>query len=324
LWLGSPSCDSNQLKDIGLTKLISNTINNCISRGKVFKELEENFNKYENITEDDIMWLSYAVAINSVNLMDIEEIDTFESDGFVDKIHEKIEYVKNVEDEVNKKQTELESTKLEHSTQLKKNHEIYENELKIQRSENKRIELKYGMERILSSNALEIERQKTLLNEKNREINIIKNSSEKQVVSVSILIFLGITVFLYFTSRYIIENWTDKNLEPVFTVMGSLILPFIFLISGYFFREKLDIIKLRDYLTNIRANSLLRKNNISRDELQDIEKKIKCLDLDISLCNTIFEDLDKDYNLIELNYTFNLNQNIDNFQELVNKIKVSA
>ncbi|MBF2024124.1 hypothetical protein H0I72_06760, partial [Flavobacterium psychrophilum] len=113
LWLSNPQInkkiEGNDLAEIGLTSIISLSLNNNLPKSKILRELDDNIHKYakEEISDTDI--IRVATRITNKQLRDIENLNELaETD--------KVEFVKRLEEEANKQKRleELRIKKLEH------------------------------------------------------------------------------------------------------------------------------------------------------------------------------------------------------------------
>jgi hypothetical protein len=113
LWLSNPKVNSkiegNDLAEIGLTSIISLSLNSNLPKSKILRELDDNIHKYakEEISDTDI--IRVATRITNKQLRDIEELNTLAE-------NDKVEFVKRLEEEANKQKRIEESRikKLEH------------------------------------------------------------------------------------------------------------------------------------------------------------------------------------------------------------------
>lgn len=107
LWLSNPqvnkNIDSQDLAEIGLTSMISLTLNNNLPKSRILRELDDNIHKYakENISDTDIVRV--ATRITNKQLKDIEALN-----DLADKDKEK--FVKRLEEEASK-QKKIEETR---------------------------------------------------------------------------------------------------------------------------------------------------------------------------------------------------------------------
>lgn len=127
LWLSNPniltSLNSQDLIDIGITRLISCTLNDSFPRASVLREFEENIQKYTpmQLTDKDILRVAQRVANKS--LVNIEELNTLAENNqkaFVERLKKEAALEKEKEESTNKKLTEFILKLSQKQTQLSK------------------------------------------------------------------------------------------------------------------------------------------------------------------------------------------------------------
>lgn len=105
LWLSNPltnkSVEPQDLAEIGLTSIISLTLNSDLPKTRILRELDDNIHKYaqEQISDADI--LRVATRITSKQLKNIEDLNSLaENDkvGFVRRLEEEADKQKNIEE----------------------------------------------------------------------------------------------------------------------------------------------------------------------------------------------------------------------------------
>lgn len=145
IWLTSPSLVwDKDVIDLGLTSMVSSTINSSLPKARIIKELDENIQKYSasnNITDKDVLRLATRIAhrqIEDVQLLnDIARRDEVE---FAKRVKEESEKQKAVDTEnAHKLQSLMDSVAglIENLKQNKENQdEIYQSRLaSVQESE---------------------------------------------------------------------------------------------------------------------------------------------------------------------------------------------
>jgi predicted nucleic acid-binding protein len=127
LWLSNPniltSLNSQDLIDIGITRLISCTLNDSLPRAAVLREFEEHIQKYSpmELTDKDILRVAQRVA--NKTLVNIEELNTLAENNqkaFVERLKKEAAKEKALEESTNKKIHEFILKLNQKQTQLEK------------------------------------------------------------------------------------------------------------------------------------------------------------------------------------------------------------
>ncbi len=253
LWLSSPQInitDHKDILDIGLTTLISYTLNRSLPKASIIKELEENIQKYksEDISDRDIYLI--ASRISEGQLKDIEKINEL-SDTNTDDFNKRLK-------EEAEKQEKLEAERSKKVNHIVKSLESAVKEINNYKSKRKdEIELiQQDIEVKWQNKYNNLEREKRIIENENRKIKrdeFIKEELKKwrKKTWIIAIIFL-ILVLVYFS--YIGINMFTKNLSVKDVISNywiGLIVTLIFSISDFlFFKCLYD--KYNDY-SNIEA-----------------------------------------------------------------------
>lgn len=278
LWLSSPSANSSIIQDIGLTKLISNTINNAISKSRVFKDLHENFEKYKSsgVSDENLMRIAYGVASNSLSLNDIAEINSEANNGnFASALHEKIEKVRVIEEEEKRKRELLEqqkaATESEYKQKLEETKALYEK--KIEREKKKNSILQF-------SNNIRIRIMVIDGKIKDETIDLNRKRDKQREISKSIKLFMKITSILtilallypfYKLCVQIMSNWGFY--EPLLSIL-ALIFPIFLLVLYIIFGRELHIKEAYDNIVEWLCEKQYEKNGVSNDKITELENKL--------------------------------------------------
>lgn len=140
IWLTSPSLGwDKDVIDLGLTSMVSYTINSSLPKARIIKELDENIQKYSalnNITDKDVLRLATRIAhrqIEDVQLLN----DTARRDEveFAKRVKEESEKQKAVETENAQKLQSLMDSVKGLIESLKQNKENQEEKYKVQLTE---------------------------------------------------------------------------------------------------------------------------------------------------------------------------------------------
>ncbi|MCB6007812.1 hypothetical protein [Flavobacterium psychrophilum] len=225
LWLSNPQInkkiEGNDLAEIGLTSIISLSLNNNLPKSKILRELDDNIHKYakEEISDTDI--IRVATRITNKQLRDIENLNELaETD--------KVEFVKRLEEEANKQKRleELRIKKLEH---IFKNISEKSDELEKTRKEfeEKAKEIDKIVKEKDSSTSKVSVLETELLKEKNLNIeakrnqwisNELKKWRNKTWIEFSIITSIMIAGIVYVLYK---SNWNFTNAIAYFTVLKS-------------------------------------------------------------------------------------------------------
>lgn len=225
LWLSNPQInkkiEGNDLAEIGLTSIISLSLNNDLPKSKILRELDDNIHKYaqEEISDSDI--IRVATRITNKQLRDIEKLNELaETD--------KVEFVKRLEEEANKQKRieELRIKKLEH---IFKNISGKSDELEKTRKEFE--EKSKGIDKIVEENDSSTSKvsllETELLIEKNlnREVkrnqwtsDELKKWRRKTWIEFSIITSIMIAGIIYVLYE---SDWIFTNAITYFTVLKS-------------------------------------------------------------------------------------------------------
>lgn len=229
LWLSNPKVNNkiegNDLAEIGLTSIISLSLNSNLPKSKILRELDDNIHKYakEEISDTDI--IRVATRITNKQLRDIEELNTLAD---IDKI----EFVKRLEEEANKQKRieELRIRKLEH---IFKDISIRTDELEKSKKEFQ--EKSKSIDKFVSeknnSNSKVSQLEKELLAEKNANREILridwrKNELKKwrlkswvEFIILSLIFVFGICYISY------LSNWElNKTVESIKTLNTNILI----------------------------------------------------------------------------------------------------
>jgi hypothetical protein len=273
LWLSNPIVNKrikgNDLAEIGLTSIISLTLNSNLPKSKILSELDDNIHKYakEEISDSDI--IRVATRITNKQLRDIEELNEL-----ADKNKE--EFVKRLEEEANKQKRieELTIKKLESIfLTISKNSDELENKRKefLLKSE--------GIDTIISdkkeSDSKVTNLTKELLNEKNAKRKILREAwietelkkwRYKTWKALFISIIIVLAILLYYLNE---SNW-DIN-QAKLCVEENIVLNYI--IGGIILTIKtiIIVILILKYANHSNINSYITKLKVP-EEMQEIKQ----------------------------------------------------
>ena len=209
LWLSNPqaneSLDTNDLAEIGLSSLISLSINDSLPKTSIIRELDDNIHKYAEEDLKDIDIVRIATRITNNQLKDINELNTLASS-------KKEEFVKRLKEESDKQKKieEKRLKKLEEAVKAfsKKADKFEDARKEFQKKSEDLEELKSS----INSKDYEIkDLEADLLFEKNKhrehlrqsfideEIKKWRNKSWKELGYCFLIVLLTVVVILYFS-----------------------------------------------------------------------------------------------------------------------------
>ncbi len=160
LWLSNPDVKSyfnqNELSDIGLTRLISCTLNESLPKSSVIKDLDENIQKYakEKISDGDVLRIATSIANRSIK--NIEGLNTLANT-------DRAEFIKRLQLEAGKQRQFEEESKKAIQSLIDK----------IEKKEKRLDEIKKNYDKKINNETiLEVEKIK---NSHESEMDLIKN-----------------------------------------------------------------------------------------------------------------------------------------------------
>ncbi|MDC9724201.1 MAG: hypothetical protein PSN34_15735 [Urechidicola sp.] len=239
LWLSNPqvneSIKSDDLADIGLTSVISSTLNKNLPKSQIIRELDDNIHKYakEEISDTDV--IRVATRITNNQLKNIEELNQL-------AIDDKTEFVRRLEEEA-KKQKQIEESRIEKLEKIFKSISIRTDELEKTKNEFK--EKSKNIDTILKEkDNKETHLENRLLEEQNRNREILRDNwysikvrewRRKTWIEFSILLILMFVGILYIFYQ---SNWNFDNSITLFkelkgNVIFSSILSIILFILNF-------------------------------------------------------------------------------------------
>lgn len=223
LWLSNPSViPSNEIAELGLSRLISGTISNATPSAKALKKLDEKFQKYvkqNNISDKDCARVAMALSEKTIkNLRLVDELSQTNDDSlfaeklnFVTKEYEKQDQIEKenrqqIIEEFEELKIEMDKKLTEHAEESQKRskeqHANYEKNLKRQEKEFKK-KSEEGLFQKEQENYKNLTKAYRIA-KKNKEY--IKKEVKKNITETYILIaalflipfFIGFFVHIYF------------------------------------------------------------------------------------------------------------------------------
>ncbi len=241
LWLTNPNVKTDDIIDIGLTRLVATTISESMPNPRVLKELDENIQKYakDKIDPSDCVRVANMIANRTLtNLEQLNKIAKTNQEEFVLQLKDLS--AKSKIDEARKDKFTKDLITNIHSD-FEKRFTERDNELKL-RYETELIDAK---NQILSSkqeeiDEKEVEKNKQILKAKTGEItayqkqidalSITKVNCEKNAIDFSkqlLAVILLLLVAIYIGLGYFLTKADWNKIEPVTYFIGSPILLYI-------------------------------------------------------------------------------------------------
>lgn len=240
LWLSNPKVNNkiegNDLAEIGLTSIISLSLNSNLPKSKILRELDDNIHKYakEEISDTDI--IRVATRITNKQLRDIEELNTLAD-------NDKVEFVKRLEEEANK-QKRIEESRIRKLEHLFKDISIRTEELEKSKKEFQ--EKSKGIDKIVieknTSKSKVSQLQTELIKEKNANREILRktwkenelrkwrNQTWKEFIVLTLIFFIGLGYIFYQS------NWeTSTALEYIKNLKSNIVISAIISIVIFIF-----------------------------------------------------------------------------------------
>ncbi len=279
LWLTNPKVNIEEIAEIGLTQLVSITINNSLPNSRVLKELDENIQKYavDKIEPVDCIRLAGNVASQTVlNMNSIEALNKVAKESPVDFVNQLKEYVELSKSEEKSKADAtnilIGGLKVDFEKQLE------EKELSLKGEYEK--EIKKGKEAIIEKDKLVIQINEVVFKGKEEDYNKfarIKSSLDKKAegaaeIKLGFIITFYIIEFLVLVFCTIKFGWPKMAPFVYFISSGSVILGYI-----YFAVTKREANPITIYKNSIEVNK---------------EKNYKEFGFDIQHFNKLEKELD--------------------------------
>ncbi len=251
LWLSNPqinkAIEGDDLAEIGLTSIISLTLNKNLPKSQILRELDDNIHKYakEEISDTDI--IRVATRITNKQLKDIEELNLLaekDKELFVKRLEAEATKQKRLEESRIKKLEKVFNEISLRTEELEKSKSTYEDKSKFYDSvvsEKNKVDKKVT------------ELQRNLLVEQNHSRELKREQWIKEQISkwrrkswilffISLGVFIGIAIYLLYQSQWNINGAVKRfqNWQSDFIIGNTLsILSFIFMaIVLYLIKDK--------------------------------------------------------------------------------------
>jgi hypothetical protein len=238
LWLSNPNIltalKSKDLIDIGITRLISCTLNDSFPRASVLRDFEENIQKYApmELTDKDILRIASRVANKALsNIDELNALAESNQRAFVDRLKKEAAIEKAREettnqklrefiDKLNQKQLALEKLTTQADERIKtldqRSEEFRKNEENIKQREN---ESNQKVESITSKYESEKKQRISLTNQRIGEERkkYIRNMVFKWRLKTFGYLLLGLVVFVSaLVYAYYLGDWKNEQAQQVF------------------------------------------------------------------------------------------------------------
>lgn len=232
LWLSNPQTnkeiDGEDLAEIGLTSIISLTLNKNLPKSNILRELDNNIHKYakEAISDTDIVRV--ATRITNKQLKDIEELNILAE-------KDKEQFVKRLEEEA-AKQKRLEESRIQKLEKVFKEIALRTDELEKSKAnyDNKVKNFDQVLEEKNESNKKVSELEKKLLIEQNYSRKILREKWINKQISkwrrkswielfVGIGLFIGGVLYLLINSNWNVNEAIEyfKKLQTNIVISGG-------------------------------------------------------------------------------------------------------
>lgn len=236
LWLSSPQINkqlnAEELAEIGLTSIISNTFSKNLPKSSVLRALDENIHKYAKEEISDVDILRVATRITNKQLTDIEELNRLAE-------NDKVEFVKRLDNEaeIQRGIEESRARKLEEAlSKLEKRTRLLE---QAEKNYNKKTQ---EIERERESGETNAQLTNVLLRKENEIRRLkrkewIRNELNRWRRKTWIEFVIGLVVFLIGVLFILIKsNWNiDNALNYYKDIEGNIVISSILSLLGLFF-----------------------------------------------------------------------------------------
>jgi hypothetical protein len=229
LWLSNPNInsqiESEDLAEIGLTSMLSMTLNSNLPKAQILKELDDNIQKYafEEISDSDIIRI--ATRITNKQLKDIESLNELAE-------KDKEEFVKRLESEA-QKQRKLEEVRIEKLENLFKDLADKTNELKgIKGLYEKRLAETESIEEVKDQLLKEKNKYRKIAREEwiERKVKEWRFKSWRFLIAFGVFCSIGI-FYTFYHSGWSLEN----SFELIKDLSSNIIISSIISIVLFFF-----------------------------------------------------------------------------------------
>ncbi len=239
LWLSNPNVKSNEVNEIGLTRLIANAINDSLPNPRVLKEFDENVQKYatNNIEPSDCVRVANAIANKTINnLEQLNKIANEDSDEFIIALKDLARKAKIDEGRkekltiqiIDKIHQEFENKFLERDLELKNKHHLELTELKSQLTDKNEIEVSEISAKVKEDIKKVNEKHLETLKRRQQDLSKLKEICEKRALYFSRIIIgiiaVGLIVLYAAFAYYVSEGEWEIIQKKPFYIASPLII----------------------------------------------------------------------------------------------------
>lgn len=280
LWLSNPNIKKqigeNDLADIGITRMISCTLNETLPKSAIIRELDDNIKKYaaEKISDKDIIRVATRIANRNLkNLEEINNLATNNKEDFVKRLQKEADIEREQSEKRAKEFQEIIEKLVKKEKQMDDVRDVYRTKL----HETKAIQSEAIIKINQSTSELDLERNKRIKAEngliKVKRDYFIQNKLSKWRRNNWIEFILGILVFAgcIFWIMYK-SNWNGNTaMIMVKALNGNLIFTSIVWLAGLLF----SIVSLRSLVAKYRNHSNIKAfiENIEKFKLPEEMKE---------------------------------------------------
>jgi hypothetical protein len=220
LWLANPGVKNElnftEFADIGLSRLVTTTLDDSLPRSSTIRELDSNLRKYgkDKISDEDIVRVSKSIAERTVaNLEELNALAQSDQTGFIKNIQDiankrreaEENYVKVFADSVKKVQEQSKEMIKKMDEQAKRQSDLEGQSDEVRRKYEETVELNDSLSNLLRKKSRELVDEKNVLRAIKRKRFIdgkIRRWRTKMVLlSVSVLVLIGL-VHVGFASQH--------------------------------------------------------------------------------------------------------------------------
>jgi hypothetical protein len=299
LWLSNPNVKTNDIIDIGLTRLVANTISESLPNPRLLKELDDNIQKYakDKIDPSDCVRVANMIANRTLtNLEQLNKVAKSNPEEFVLQLKELSSKSKTEEarkekftkDLITNIHTDFEKRFTERDTVLKSRYEAELDDAKKQILSGKEGEL---LEQQIQKNKQIIESKENEVLAYQKQIDTLSINKKNCDLSADdysrniLLLILLVLVLIYIIFGYLLNKADWNKIEPLTYFIGSPILVYILYFIAAICFPKLHLsFDPRTIKASLKERGILKnykKWNFDLEHYEIITDKIANITLDI-------------------------------------------
>jgi hypothetical protein len=274
LWLSNPNIKKQigtaDLADIGITRLISCTLNETLPKSAIIRELDDNIKKYADskITDKDIVRVASRIANRNLkNLEELNKLAASNQDEFVKRLQQEAD----IERQQNEKRTKQFQEVIERIVKKEKEMDEVRDTYKEKLHQTKSIQSEAINKVNKSETALDEERQKRLKAE-NALIRIERESYLNKRIAKwrqkNWLELFGWSLLVLFSLLWVfyVSNWDlSKAIDLIKELKGNIVISGLLWLLGLVF----SIVSLSSLVSKYRNHSNIKAfiDNIEKFEM---------------------------------------------------------